>query len=102
VFISASARVKAAGEKMVGEDVELIARRQPGERTTPYERLLGDAIEGDQTLFAREDGIEATWRVVQPVLSGMPPPEPYEPGTWGPAEANRIAPVGGWHDPTVP
>jgi glucose-6-phosphate 1-dehydrogenase len=102
VFISASARVKAPGEKMIGEDVELIARRQPGERTTPYERLLGDAIEGDQTLFAREDGIEATWRVVQPVLSNMPPPGLYEPGTWGPADANGIAPVGGWHDPRYP
>jgi len=102
VFIAARARVKAPGDGMVGDDVELIARQQPGDDMTPYERLLGDAIEGDATLFASADSIEAAWRVVQPVLSGMPPPAVYERGTWGPADANRIIVGDGrWHDPPV-
>ena len=66
----------------------------------PYERLLGDAIRGDASLFASHDSIEATWRVVDPVLSGMPPPIEYEPGTWGPVEADRvIAGNGAWRNP---
>ena len=100
VFIAVSTRVKAPGEGMVGQDVELIARRHPGDEMMPYERLLGDAIRGDASLFASHDSIEATWRVVDPVLSGMPPPIEYEPGTWGPVEADRvIAGNGAWRNP---
>jgi glucose-6-phosphate 1-dehydrogenase len=100
VFIAVSARVKAPGEAMVGQDVELIARRHPGDEMMPYERLLGDAIRGDASLFASHDSIEATWRVVDPVLSGMPPPIEYDPGSWGPVEADRIITGNGaWRNP---
>jgi glucose-6-phosphate 1-dehydrogenase len=100
VFISLDARVKAHGEAMVGEDVELIARRSMGDAMTPYERLLGDAVEGDATLFATREGIEAAWRVVDPVLATGDPPIVYEPGSWGPPEAERIiARDGGWINP---
>jgi glucose-6-phosphate 1-dehydrogenase len=67
----------------------------------PYERLLGDAMRGDQRLFAREDAIEAAWRVVDPILDNVTPVHHYEPGTWGPAEAERIRPPEGWQDPTA-
>jgi glucose-6-phosphate 1-dehydrogenase len=66
----------------------------------PYERLLGDAMRGDASLFGRQDAIEAQWRVVDPVLRATTPVYPYEPGTWGPAEAERLmAAYGGWHKP---
>jgi glucose-6-phosphate 1-dehydrogenase len=101
VFIAARARVKAPGDRMVGDNGELIARSQPADDMTPYELLLGDAMEGDAMLFASADSIEAAWRVVQPVLAGMPPPGIYDRGTWGPADANRlIVGDGRWHDPS--
>ncbi len=102
VFIALGARAKAPGEAMAGESVELVARHQTGDEMTPYERLLGDALRGDTTLFAREDAVEAAWRVVDPILGDTAPPYEYEPGTWGPPEANRIITrVGGWHTPAV-
>jgi glucose-6-phosphate 1-dehydrogenase len=65
-----------------------------------YERLLGDAMEGDATLFAREDSVEAAWAIVQPILGTATPLQAYEPGTWGPEAASRLtAEVGGWHCP---
>jgi glucose-6-phosphate 1-dehydrogenase len=65
-----------------------------------YERLLGDAMDGDGTLFARQDEVEAAWAIVQPVLEATTPIHDYEPGTWGPAEAERLtAEIGGWHAP---
>ena len=71
-----------------------------GDEMEPYERLLGDAMEGDAILFAREDAVEAAWRVVDPILGNATPVYEYEPGTWGPAEADRLAAdIGGWHDP---
>ena len=66
-----------------------------------YERLLGDAMKGDATLFAREDYVEEAWRIVEPVLGNATPVYEYEPGTWGPPEAAEIAPPGGWRDPVV-
>lgn len=100
VFISVGARVKKHGEEMVGEDVELIARRTTGDEMMPYERLLGDAIDGDATLFASRDGIEAAWRVVDPIVAVDTPPIVYAPGSWGPAEADTIiAGDGGWVNP---
>jgi glucose-6-phosphate 1-dehydrogenase len=100
VYISIGARVKKHGDTMVGEDVELIARRAPGDEMTPYERLLGDAIHGDASLFASRDSIEAAWRVVDPILGTGEPPIIYEPDSWGPAEADRIiANDGGWRNP---
>jgi len=63
-----------------------------------YERLIGDAMCGDATLFARQDGVEAAWAVVQPILDTATRVCDYEPGSWGPVEADRLtADVGGWH-----
>jgi glucose-6-phosphate 1-dehydrogenase len=101
VIISVGAQAKRPGEAMVGENVELEALHQSGEmRMQPYERLLGDAMRGDASLFARQDGVEETWRIVQPVLGDVTPVHPYAPGTWGPMEADTlIARDGGWHNP---
>jgi glucose-6-phosphate 1-dehydrogenase len=100
VFISLGARAKRAGEAMVGEEVELVARHQSPDEMAPYERLLGDAMRGDQRLFARQDAVEAAWRVVDPVLGPVAPVYPYEPGTWGPPEAESLRPPEGWEEPT--
>jgi glucose-6-phosphate 1-dehydrogenase len=100
VSISLGARVKVPGERMVGEYVELDVRHVSGDAMTPYERLLGDAIRGDATLFVRQDSVEAAWQVVDPVVRDATPVLEYDPGTWGPAEADRIiADDGGWHNP---
>jgi glucose-6-phosphate 1-dehydrogenase len=103
VVMALCARTKVPGEAMVGENVELIARHAPGgDEMAPYERLLSDAMRGDATLFAREDAIEAAWRVVDPILGNATPIHPYDQDTWGPPEADKlIAPDGEWHDPTT-
>jgi glucose-6-phosphate 1-dehydrogenase len=90
-------------EKMVGQQVELLASRHPSvEEVDAYERVLGDAMAGDPTLFAREDYVEEAWRIVDPVLKAGTPVHEYAPGTWGPAEAEqRVAPPGGWQNPVV-
>ncbi len=101
VLISLGARAKVPGEAMIGEEVELIARHHPGDDMAPYERLLDDAMRGDAALFAREDSVEAAWRVVDPVLS-VSTPLVYDPSTWGPPEADTIiAGEGSWHNPRV-
>jgi glucose-6-phosphate 1-dehydrogenase len=100
VVISLGARIKAPGEAMVGESVELLARDSTTDDMTPYERLLGDALRGDAMLFVREDEVESAWRVVEPILGDATPIHEYEPGTWGPAEAAAlVAEDGGWHNP---
>jgi glucose-6-phosphate 1-dehydrogenase len=87
-------------EAMVGEAVELVVLQVSADEMTPNERLLGDAIRGDATLFVREDGVEAAWSVVDAVLGNATPVQEYEPNTWGPVEADRIiAGDGGWHNP---
>jgi glucose-6-phosphate 1-dehydrogenase len=102
VAISLGARVKVPGEAMVGEGVELVVRQILTDEMTPYERLLGDAIRGDATLFVREGGVEAAWSVVDPVLRNATPVHEYEPNTWGPIEADQmIAGDGGWHNPKL-
>src|SRR5262249_3200931 len=78
VLISVGARVKVPGESMVGEDIELIASHQTGDEMMPYERLLGDAIRGDPSLFARQDSVEAAWRVVNPILGNVSPIKEYD------------------------
>ncbi len=101
VLVAISARSKLPGEGMHGENVELIARHRPVDEMSPYERLLGDAMRGDPSLFVREDTVEAAWKVVDPILDGATPLYEYDPQTWGPAEADRIiAGDGGWHNPT--
>jgi glucose-6-phosphate 1-dehydrogenase len=98
--ISLGGRAKKPGEAMVGEAVELYAAHQNGTERPPYQRLIGDAVRGDQTLFAREDSVEAAWRVVNGVLDAATPLHSYEPGTWGPPEAASVLRRGDrWHDP---
>jgi glucose-6-phosphate 1-dehydrogenase len=90
-------------EKMIGEQVELLASHYPGaEETDAYERVLGDAMAGDATLFAREDYVEEAWRIVDPVLKADTPIYEYEPGSWGPSEVDqKVSPPGGWENPRV-
>jgi len=101
VTIAIGARVKRPGEQMTTDPTELRVVHQPdGEEMDAYERLLGDAMAGDATLFARQDSVEAAWAIVQPILGGVTPIYMYEPGSWGPAEAAPLAAeVGGWHSP---
>jgi glucose-6-phosphate 1-dehydrogenase len=103
VTIALGAQVKRPGEAIVSEPAELRVTHQPeGDEMEAYERLLGDAMDGEGMLFAREDGVEAAWRVVQPVLGDVTPVHEYAPGSWGPREAQRLAAdVGGWHDPVT-
>jgi glucose-6-phosphate 1-dehydrogenase len=98
VTISLGVRVKAPGEAMVGERVELVVRDEPGDEMPPYERLLGDALHGDATLFVRQDAVEAAWEVVEPILAASPVHE-YEPGSWGPDAADAILAGGAWQNP---
>jgi glucose-6-phosphate 1-dehydrogenase len=85
------------------EETEIIASHRPDDKEMDaYERVLGDAMSGDATLFAREDYVEEAWRIVDPVLKAGTPVFAYEPGTWGPAEADqRLSPPGGWQAPVV-
>ncbi len=102
VVLGLGARAKAPGERMVGEEVELIASHHHGGEMSPYQRLLSDAQVGDQTMFARQDAVEAAWTVVDPILGNVVPVHAYEPNTWGPKEADTaLAPPGGWHAPSV-
>ena len=79
----------------------LVTHRPGPEEMDAYERLLGDALAGDATLFAREDYVEEAWRIVDPILNPTADPIEYEPGTWGP-ECRDVAPPGGWQNPEVP
>jgi len=101
IFISLGARAKGPGEQMVCEAAELKVVHHPtADDLDAYERLLVDAMAGDAILFAREDGVEAAWHVVQPILDDVTPVHEYAPGSWGPKEADALtADVGGWHAP---
>jgi glucose-6-phosphate 1-dehydrogenase len=89
-------------EKMIGQQIELLTSHRPTtEEMDAYERILSDAMMGDATLFAREDSVEEAWRIVDPVLQANTPVYEYEPGTWGPREAERVTPPGGWHNPVL-
>jgi len=105
VAIALGARTKRHGDKMVGAPRELTFVEEPeqgeGDRMEAYERLLGDAMAGDATLFARQDVVEAAWQIVDPVIHGPSPMYDYAPGTWGPTEADRLAEgIGGWNTPS--
>jgi glucose-6-phosphate 1-dehydrogenase len=101
VAIAMGVRTKAPGAAMVGRDVELYCCDERGEGQDPYERLIGDALVGDGMLFAREDAVEAAWQVVEPALESDRQPLDYDPGSWGPADAEALtAPYGGWYMPT--
>ena len=100
VLIAEGARVKTPGETMRGERVELVARYHPVRAKAPYERLLGDAMRGDNALFISDEAVEAAWSVVDGALSHETPVIPYQPGTWGPDEANGIMRgAEAWHEP---
>jgi glucose-6-phosphate 1-dehydrogenase len=104
VAIAIGARAKSPGEGMAGHPVELSVVEQPEQgaagRMGDYERLLGDAIAGDATLFARQDVVEAAWAIVDPVIHSPSPMFEYEPGSWGPPQADKlVAEIGGWNTP---
>jgi glucose-6-phosphate 1-dehydrogenase len=90
-------------DREVGEPVELLASRRPGaNEMDAYERVLGDAMNGDRTLFARQDYVEEAWRIVDPVLKKATPVYEYQAGSWGPHEVDKnVTPPGGWHNPTL-
>ena len=95
--------VLTPAKEIVGHPIEMVANHHPeANEMDAYERVLGEAIAGDTTLFAREDYVEEAWRIVDPVLRADTPIYAYEPGTWGPPEAiQSIAPLGGWHAPVI-
>jgi glucose-6-phosphate 1-dehydrogenase len=101
VTIAIGARVKRPGGELIGDPTELkVVDHPPGDEMSAYERLLGDAMAGDGTLFAGRDGVEASWAVVQPVLGSAAPVHIYEPGTWGPSAAEKLTTgICGCHDP---
>jgi glucose-6-phosphate 1-dehydrogenase len=100
VSMTLRARIKLPGEQMVGEDAALVEHRETSDEMPPYERLLGDALRGDRTLYGSEAGVEAAWRVVNDVLGTEQPLHQYEQGSWGPSEAAAIATsAGGWVEP---
>jgi glucose-6-phosphate 1-dehydrogenase len=100
VTIALGTRVKTPGDRMIGDDVELILTRQPGLDEPPYQRLLGDAMNGISDLFTREDIVDAEWRIVNNVLGDVAPLYRYKPGTWGPEEAMKLIGADGpWFNP---
>jgi glucose-6-phosphate 1-dehydrogenase len=103
VEIALGVMVQAPGDDMTGKAVELLAFHHPSkDEMDAYERLLGDALKGDPTLFAREDYVEEAWRIVDPVLKAGTPLHEYEPKTWGPREVvQNVSPIGGWQNPTM-
>jgi glucose-6-phosphate 1-dehydrogenase len=101
ISLSLSARVKRPGEELVSKPAHLSVVEEPSAgEVDAYERLLGDAMRGDGMLFVREDAVEAAWAIVDPILAKEAALHPYEPGSWGPREADRLAlDLGGWHNP---
>jgi glucose-6-phosphate 1-dehydrogenase len=102
VSIGLGVRTKEPGEEMRGRASELLCEEVAGTMSA-YERLIGDALRGDPTLFARQDSIEAAWRIVDAVVHEQSnAPRTYPAGGWGPAEAEGLAAdVGGWFNPTT-
>jgi glucose-6-phosphate 1-dehydrogenase len=103
VAIAIGTMVLSPGRDGAGHPTEMVANHHPeANEMDAYERVLGDAVAGDTTLFAREDYVEEAWRIVDPVLRADTPIHEYEPGTWGPnVESPSIVPDGGWHDPVL-
>ena len=100
VIIAEGMRVKSPGDALSGEPVELVARHHREPEKSPYERLLGDAIRGDNSLFTSDECVEAAWAVVDRVLAHDGKVLPYAPGSWGPdAAAKVVSSAEGWHDP---
>jgi glucose-6-phosphate 1-dehydrogenase len=99
--IAIGGSVKEAGERLRGCMVELVANQECGTASlAPYEELLEDAMEGNQTWFAREDYVQESWRIIDPILNDHIQPEVYKPGSWGPDSALKLTEaVGGWANP---
>ena len=98
--IALGARVKNQGEAMIGRDTELTLSEHSAGEMGAYERLLGHAMRGDATLFAREDGVEAAWQIVDRILGSGSHLDRYAQGSWGPEQAAQlVAGFGGWHNP---
>jgi glucose-6-phosphate 1-dehydrogenase len=102
VQIAMGMTVMAPGDEMVGQTYEMLAAHHPvASEKGDYERVLGAAMEGDTSLFARQDYVEEAWRIVDPILKSDTPIYQYDPETWGPVEVERVTPPGGWHNPIV-
>jgi len=103
ITMALGANVIAPGQETLSHTAEMLGTRLPrADEMDAYERVLGDAMHGDATLFAREDYVEEAWRIVDPVLKDSTPVYEYEPGTWGPKEVDsRVSPPGGWQNPEV-
>jgi len=100
VAIAMGMTIMSPEDEIAGESVEMVASRWPSAKEMDaYERVLGDAMAGNTTLFAREDYVEEAWRIVDPVLKQDTPVYSYDAGTWGPEEAGTVTPPGGWHNP---
>jgi glucose-6-phosphate 1-dehydrogenase len=101
ITIAIGANVIAPGQETRSQTAEMVGTQLPrADEMDAYERVLGDAMHGDATLFAREDYVEEAWRIVDPVLKDGTPVYEYEPGTWGPKEVDSIvSPPGGWQNP---
>jgi len=103
ITIAIGANIIAPGQETVSESAEMVGSRHPrADEMDAYERVLGDAMAGDPTLFAREDNVEEAWRIVDSVLKAGTPVYEYEPGTWGPKEVDQsVTPAGGWQSPVI-
>ena len=103
VTLAFGLNVIAPGKETVSQTDEMVVSQHPrADEMDAYERVLGDAMAGDATLFAREDYVEEAWRIVDPVLKANTPIKEYDPKTWGPSDVDQsVAPVGGWQNPIV-
>jgi glucose-6-phosphate 1-dehydrogenase len=103
IAFAIGANIIAPGQETRSQTAEMLGTRLPrADEMDAYERVLGDAMQGDATLFAREDYVEEAWRIVDPVLKDASPIHEYEPGSWGPKEVDaRVSPPGGWQNPTL-
>src|SRR5215510_5611309 len=94
--------VMSTGDEMAAQTIEMLASRSRNVcDMDAYERVLGAAMEGDTTLFAREDYVEEAWRIVDPLLKKGTTIYQYDTNTWGPREVERVTPAGGWSNPTI-
>jgi glucose-6-phosphate 1-dehydrogenase len=103
VGVAMGLRMKHPGERMTGDNVELMLMERVASLIPPYQRLLGDAMRGNNELFGREDVVDAQWRIVEPIVKDPPAVQEYEPGTWGPDAANALIGTDGpWRNPPAP
>jgi glucose-6-phosphate 1-dehydrogenase len=102
IIVAFGMNVMARGTESEAESAEMMLNRYPGPQDMDaYERVLTDAMDGDATLFARQDYVEEAWRIVDDALKASTPVFEYEPQTWGPKEVERVTPPGGWQNPVV-